>query len=407
MAKRPGGVMIQTAEATRSQLIPLVTKWEEIGQKGQLGPLIFCLLAFLALVVFGSTKTVKIPIFTATGDLADPRAWIYTSNTLVIVAVFLTMVSLYFIYRQVGKNKPWWILLATLAFSAYFLWLFMVEHDFGWLYTFFHQNLAGGEPDASQSFLPLFLNHTLGTGFFEELVKGIPILVLAFLTRAMSPALRAKIAVEEPLDGILIGAAAGGGFALMETLGQYVPRILVNQWLAISFAFHGIQPEGIPHAIAKMTGEQLMQMIQTGSLILGTSPGLPNLILRSLDLSFGHMAYSGYFGYFVGLAVLKPQQRWKILFIGLVSASIPHALWDTILTKGDTLLTAASALLCYAVLAAAILKAREISPNRAILQPSIIVGAQGFSATPPTPRPANMPQGFTPASAPEIGRAHV
>ena len=35
------------------------------------------------------------------------------------------------------------------------------------------------------------------------------------------------------------------------------------------------------------------------------------------------MAYSGYFGYFIGLAVIRPEQRWKILGIGLVSASLP------------------------------------------------------------------------------------
>ena len=86
------------------------------------------------------------------------------------------------------------------------------------------------------------------------------------------------------------------------------------------------------------------------------------------------MAYAGYFGYFIGLSVIKPEQRWKILLIGLVSASIPHALWDTVLSMDTVPLEAACALLSYAVLAAAVLKAREISPNRSILQPSVIFG---------------------------------
>ncbi len=73
-------------------------------------------------------------------------------------------------------------------------------------------------------------------------------------------------------------------------------------------------------------------------------------MIRSLDLSFGHMAYSGYFGYFIGLAVLKPESRWKILLIGLVSASIPHALWDSVLSLDIPPLTCVggSALLCCA-----------------------------------------------------------
>ena len=88
------------------------------------------------------------------------------------------------------------------------------------------------------------------------------------------------------------------------------------------------------------------------------------------------MAYAGYFGYFIGLSVIKPEQRWKILLIGLVSASIPHALWDTVASMDTVPLQAAIALLSYAVLAAAVLKAREISPNRSILQPSVIFGGQ-------------------------------
>ncbi len=93
------------------------------------------------------------------------------------------------------------------------------------------------------------------------------------------------------------------------------------------------------------------------------------------------MAYAGYFGYFIGLSVIKPEQRWKILMIGLVSASLPHALWDTVVSMNTVPLEAAIALLSYAVLGAAVLKAREISPNRSLLQPSVIFGS-------PTPAPA-------------------
>ena len=65
----------------------------------------------------------------------------------------------------------------------------------------------------------------------------------------------------------------------------------------------------------------------------------------------------------------------------MVSASLPHALWDTVVSMDTVPLEAAIALLSYAVLAAAVLKAREISPNRSILQPSVIFGG-------PRPAPA-------------------
>jgi RsiW-degrading membrane proteinase PrsW (M82 family) len=197
----------------------------------------------------------------------------------------------------------------------------------------------------------------------------------------MTPEMKTKIGVEEPLDGILIGAASGGGFAVMETLLQYVPQDLVNRWTTIALAFRGITGrQATEAALAAMNFDQLRALIQLGSNVLGTAPGIKSLIIRSIDESFGHMAYAGYFGYFIGLSVIKPEQRWKILMIGLVSASIPHALWDTVLSMDTVPLEAAIALLSYAVLAAAVLKAREISPNRSILQPSVIFGGSRILA---------------------------
>src|ERR1700722_19931655 len=238
MAKRPGGAMVQSTEATRSQLIPVITKWHELGKTAQLGPVLFCIVAFFAMS-FGSTDTLTLQIVGTDGQLEDPQYWIYSSSFMIMLAIFLTMVSLYFIYRMVGKAKSWYILLGAFGFTAYYLWLFTVDHDFYGMYNFFHQSLAGGEPDANAPFLQLFIRHFLGTGFFEETVKALPILALVLLARYMTPELRAKIGVEEPLDGILIGAASGGGFAIMETLIQYTPRDLVNTWTTTVLAFRG------------------------------------------------------------------------------------------------------------------------------------------------------------------------
>ena len=57
MAKRPGGVMVQGTEATRSQLIPVITKWHELGKTAQLGPVLFCIVVF-----FGMAKPVRTPM---------------------------------------------------------------------------------------------------------------------------------------------------------------------------------------------------------------------------------------------------------------------------------------------------------------------------------------------------------
>jgi PrsW family intramembrane metalloprotease len=225
--------------------------------------------------------------------------------------------------------------------------------------------------------------------------------------RYMTPEIRAKIGVEEPLDGILIGAASGGGFAIMETLIQYTPRDLVNTWTTTVLAFRGVPIQNADAVMNSMNGEQLRSLINQGSNLLNTAPGIKWLIIRSIDLSFGHMAYAGYFGYFIGLSVIKPEQRWKILLIGLASASLPHALWDTVASMDTVPLQAAIALLSYAVLAAAVLKAREISPNRNLLQPSVIFGASKTvpAYAPPAPiAPPPVPYTAPAVSAPPVVR---
>ena len=135
----------------------------------------------------------------------------------------------------------------------------------------------------------------------------------------------------EPLDGILLGTASAVGFTLVETLGQYVPAITQNTTLV---------------------GQNMNQII-----------GLQLLIPRVLGSVAGHLADSGYFGYFIGLSVLKPRQRWQILAVGYFSAAALHALWNsTGLFSG--LLLAVVGVLSYAFLTAAILKARMLSPMR-------------------------------------------
>lgn len=130
----------------------------------------------------------------------------------------------------------------------------------------------------------------------------------------------------------MLGAASAVGFTLVETLGQYVPNQVQN--------------------VALQAG------MGAGELI-----GLQLLIPRILGSVAGHMAYSGYLGYFIGLSVLKPSKRWSILGIGYLSAAGLHAFWNA--SASDNLFIAIIiGILSYAFLAAAILKARKLSPAR-------------------------------------------
>ena len=79
------------------------------------------------------------------------------------------------------------------------------------------------------------------------------------------------------------------------------------------------------------------------------------------------MAYSGYFGYFIGFSVLKPKKRWLLLTIGYLSSSAIHALWNAsnaFNQPWNIMVMALAGVFAYLFLVAAILKARQISPTR-------------------------------------------
>ena len=95
----------------------------------------------------------------------------------------------------------------------------------------------------------------------------------------------------------------------------------------------------------------------------GAMMGVMLVTARLLSEIMGHLAYSGCFGYFIGLAALKPKHKWVFLGLGLLTAIVLHGFWDA--TANTPLWMVVEGALSYAFLIAAILKARELSPNRA------------------------------------------
>jgi RsiW-degrading membrane proteinase PrsW (M82 family) len=376
MAKRPGGAMLQSDTPTRSQLIPVLSKWQDIGKKSELAPMIVTVVTVLLLFMTLDGGLISYPYrYVENGDTYGGT--VFTSWYLMILCLYLMMLSLYFIRRLAGKDKSWLLLGAAGVFTAYLLYLSMTEGALGWMYTFFHGSLAGGQPTNKDAFTQTFVKHFLGTGFYEETFKAIPLFIIALASPYMPDAIRSKFGIEEPLDGILLGAASGGGFAFTETIGQYISNHLVLCWkdAAVHMAgtvssFHG-----------RLTDKQIGLLIGEAAHALGWQPGVSLLIPRSLGEAFGHMAYSGCFGYFIGLAMMKKEQRWKILAIGLASSSLLHAAWDSVASLDSNVLLGIVGIISYAVLAAGILKAREISPNRATLMPSIFIGSLNPTAS--------------------------
>lgn len=298
----------QSDSVSFTQLFPIFSTGKYLIQKAYLIPGIF-------------TVTFVVLMFASVGK---SMAFNLT------LASYLAGAAYYFVYQLCGKHKPWWVLLLS-GLTTIFILLSPLLLLF---IVIFREILPGSVPASANavSFPILLIQMFFGAGLMEELLKALPILGAYLLGRNLPSPWRERIGVWEPLDGILLGTASAVGFTLLETLSQYIPQIIQNVTL------------------------------QAGQGA-GELAGLQLLIPRVLGSVAGHMAYSGYLGYFIGLSVLKPNQRWQILGIGYFSAAALHALWNA---TGifSTFILAVVGVLSYAFLTAAILKARTLSPTR-------------------------------------------
>ncbi|MTJ52390.1 PrsW family intramembrane metalloprotease [Anabaena sp. UHCC 0253] len=284
-----------------TQLFPIISTGKDLTRKAYLIP--------------GILTVVFVVLMFAT--VGHPQA------NQVIVGSYIAFAAYYFVYQLCGKPKPWWVLLSA-ALSTMLILLSPLLDVF---ITVFRDILPGSLDSASQdgiTFTELLVRMFFGAGLMEELLKILPVLGAYLIGNSLPSPWRERIGVWEPLDGILLGTASAVGFTLLETLGQYVP--LISQ--------------------------------DAGQLV-----GLQLLIPRILGSVAGHMAYSGYLGYFIGLAVLKPTKGKQILSVGYLSASALHALWNATGSINAFLLVVVG-VLSYAFLMAAILKARVLSPTR-------------------------------------------
>jgi len=286
--------------------------------------------------------------------LANPFLW--------FLALGLAIGTYYLVYRQCGKVKPMWLPLVPAGMTALIIYFGL---------DFFNQvfSIPMTVPNATfdpqtwsqYSYPTLLYNIFVQVGLKEELMKAIPVLLCAFFAPKITSAFARPLEVNEPLDGILLATGSALGFTMFETMLQYVPQAMHQGGLT----------EGLNLLLVRVGG----------------------------DLS-GHIAYSGYWGYFIGLAMMKPKGRWQTIAIGWGFAGILHALWDSL---DSPLPMLAVGIISYALLGAAILKARQISPTRGSnFATQLYHGAQAPPQQPQfTGMPAPLPSQYGTPSQPQ------
>jgi RsiW-degrading membrane proteinase PrsW (M82 family) len=254
VASYPQPVPSSAANPSFSQLIPIVSKRKDFIKKSYLLPGIATVLLVVVLFIGQGS----LPLF------------------ILALALYLGGVGYSFIYRLCGKSKPWWEILIAMFATMVMLLIPPFSLIFGILALIFRGLLPGDIENAANNFFGQFIAHFFGAGLLEELFKILPVVALmglGVLARQMFQNTRwtQALGVREPLDGILLGAASGLGFTLVETLVQYVPDQFNN-------------------AASMFSGSE------DGAIAAGGLAAIQLLIPRVIGSLAGHMAYSGYFG---------------------------------------------------------------------------------------------------------------
>jgi RsiW-degrading membrane proteinase PrsW (M82 family) len=287
-----------------------------------------------------------------------------------IVALgFFVSASVYVIYMLCGKSKP---ILPMLAGALLVGLIVANAHSVvmaplhATILPKLSKEVPGPRPGTVRLVEPdsvpgLFAYMYFAAALPEELEKILPALIGLWLTyrirkKGSGGPYEMQARVLEPIDGILMGVAGAAGFHFVEALsyaGRPVAEFLAYKSQAPALFVQLARKGGSADAAAAA----LMQ--------IGFDQGVASMfqiLFRGLRGTFGHLAYSGIFGYYVGLAALRPAHAKSLLLRGFFTATIIHACWNSTQDIGGAYVIPAIA---FALLITSIIKARALSPTRA------------------------------------------
>lgn len=285
-----------------------------------------------------------------------PTETVAQSNLYAKVLGFLILFTIFYgIYAYTGSRRPVWVFafpffvtLATMSFPL----AFIVQVP---IFGFFRDVLPGGEvPQGVEDFSAHFVSHFFGAGMAEETLKIVPVLLMigfgvwsvGRLARPVGRFMKAFEAVSV-LDCVLAAMASGAAFILIETYGQYYYGQIQNS--------------------LEQGGEN-----QT-ALVIGVVNALQLSIPRSLQGIVGHMAWTGIFGYFIGIGLRRKNLLFPLGLLGLVLSAAMHGFWNSNWYLLGEFGMWVSALTTLVLFLAVLLKARQLEPGMAELRGGSIV----------------------------------
>ena len=278
------------------------------------------------------TVVVAVYLFSVFNDFSAAAAQGFT----MAVGSYIVLMLFWMVYAYSDTDKPLWIFALPLAFTA----INVTAYSPIWRgIAFVSRDLLPGRPTPGDTFVMKFIHMFFAAGVAEELTKAVPILFCAWLALRAEKSggtkpgsLADRLAVRTPLDGVMIGLASGAGFVINETFFEYVPNITAK--------------------VAESTNNPFAGLLF----------GLMLMIPRTLQSFAGHMGWAAIFGYFVGLGMVRRQNRLALFGIGFLSTAVIHGLWNSV-GMITPLLSYGVAALGFLYFLACLLKARQMEPQ--------------------------------------------
>ena len=280
-----------------STWFPPRSKWRDVWREGRFSSVfIYLILCVLAIVV---------------SDIRN----IGSNASNVLFAACLLILALETLSQLCGKRQPWWLISVLAIITAVLTAIiYQVIDKYIPLQVILNSDIGGIplqvilNPDIRKIPLKFILTIEAIKAPLIEAIKALPVLTIYFISRKLPSALPKRMGVYDPLDGILLTVASAIGLVLVESYFQDLRNIIA----------------GI----------------------------LPNIA--------GDLAYSGVFGYYIGLSAIKsPRKRWKIIGFGYLFASILHLSLGILRTHLSAAGKPILSIIEYALLIANTLKGRD------------------------------------------------